>query len=340
MRFGITADFRNPRQWRRPYPDLYQDLFVQIKRAEELGYDNVWLTEHHFTEDGYNPSLLPSAAAIAAQTTRIRIGTFILLLPYQHPVRAAEDVANVDIISNGRFDFGVGQGYSYHEFNALCLDRGTRARRLYEALDIYKRLHTEERVSYQGEFTQIEELHLSPKPVQTPHPPIWIGARGPKGIRRAAQHGHHLMATFGPDPAPLYIETLKAEGRNPDDFKVAQLRMIYIADSEDQAWDECQDHLFHLLEFYQDILEGAKDAEGDDAPLPVTRPQDMRDSILKDVFMVGTADQVAEKIETFYRDFVCTDLVTYMQFPGMEVAKGTRSMERFAQEIMPAFRNR
>lgn len=340
MRFGLMEDFRNPLQWRLPFPDLYRELLAQIKHSEELGYDHVWLTEHHFTEDGYNPSLLPTAAAIAAQTTRIRIASFILLMPYNHPVRVAEDVALVDIVSDGRFDFGVGQGYSYHEYNALCLDRSTRARRLYEAMDIYERLHKEERVTFKGEFTQIEDLHLSPKPVQRPHPPIWVGARGPKGIRRAAEHGYHLMATFGPDPAPLYLETLRAEGHDPDDFKIAQLRMGHIAESEDQAWDECQDHLFHLLEFYQDILEGANDAEGDDVPLPVKQPRDIRDSVLKDVFMVGTAEQVAEKIETFCRDFVCTDLVMNMQLPGMEVGTCTRSIERFAKEIMPAFRDR
>ena len=118
MRFGFMEDFRNPLKWRRPFPDFYEALLHQIERAEDLGYDHVWLTEHHFTEDGYNPSLLPTAAAIASRTTRIRIGTFILLLPYQHPVRCAEDVACVDIFSNGRFDFGaslfVHGGYSWH----------------------------------------------------------------------------------------------------------------------------------------------------------------------------------------------------------------------------------
>ncbi|MGB1885456.1 MAG: LLM class flavin-dependent oxidoreductase [Gammaproteobacteria bacterium] len=338
MRFGIGADFRNPAAWRRPFPDLYADLLGQIRAAEDLGFDNVWLSEHHFTEDGYNPSLLPTAAAIAAQTTRIRIGTFILLLPYQHPVRAAEDIANVDILSNGRFDLGVGQGYSFHEFNALRLERKSRARRLYEGLDIMKRLFTEEKVTYDGEFTRISELKLSPKPVQQPYPPIWIGARGPKGIRRAAEHGHHLIATFGPDPAPLYVESLKSFGRNPDDFKIGQLRMIYIADSEEQAWDECEDHLFHLFDFYKDIVIDAMDAEGDDKPFPVQRAADLRHSPVKDGVMVGTAQQVSEKMEAFQRDFMCTDLVCYMQFPGMDVAKGTKSMEQFARHVMPAFR--
>lgn len=340
MRFGLVEDFRNPVQWRRPFPDLYRDLFAQVRHAEEVGFDHVWLTEHHFTEDGYNPSLLSTAAAIAAQTTRIRIASFILLLPFNHPVRVAEDVANVDIISDGRFDFGVGQGYSYHEFDALCVDRSTRARRLYEALDIYERLHSEERVSHDGEFTRIKDLFLSPKPVQKPHPPIWIGARGPKGIQRAARRGYNLMATFGPDPAPLYIETLKAEGRDPTDFRVSQLRMGHIADSEDQAWDECQEHLFHLLEFYQDILQGANDAEGDDQPLPVKEPRDIRESVLKDVFLVGTVDQVGEKLAAFFDEFVCTDFVMHFQLPGMHVPTCNRAIERFAREVVPAFRDR
>ena len=102
MKFGIIHDFRNPPQWRRPYPELYHALLDQIVRAEEFGYDNVWLAEHHFTEDGYNPSSLPTAAAIAARTSRIRIGTYILLMPFQQPVRVAEDTTCIDIWSNGR----------------------------------------------------------------------------------------------------------------------------------------------------------------------------------------------------------------------------------------------
>jgi len=82
MSFGFSEDFRNPKQWRRPFPELYKALRDQIVRCEELGYDNLWLTEHHLTEDGYNPSLLPTAAAVAARTSRMRIGTLVLLLPW------------------------------------------------------------------------------------------------------------------------------------------------------------------------------------------------------------------------------------------------------------------
>ena len=338
MRFGFMEDFRNPVQWRRPFPEFYAAILAQIERAEELGYDHVWLTEHHFTEDGYNPSLLPTAAAIASRTQRIRIGSFILLLPYQHPVRAAEDVTCIDIFSNGRFDLGIGQGYSYHEFNALCLDRRERGRRMRESIEIMRRLFTEERVTFEGEFTQIRELRLSPKPVQQPHPPIWIGARGPVAIRNAAKLGYHLMATLGPDPAPLYLETLAAEGRDPGDFKVAQLRMVYVAESEDQAWNDVQEHFFHLSTFYHDILSEAKDAEGDDAPLPYSKPEEIRRAPGAANLMIGTPAQVIERLERFRDQYHCTDFIMATQFPGLDPAKGTRSLELFAKEVMPRFR--
>ncbi len=339
MRFGFMEDFRNPIEWRKPFPDFYKAILDQIVHGEELGYDSVWLTEHHFTEDGYNPSLLPTASAIATRTSRIRIGSFILLLPYQHPVRAAEDVACIDIFSDGRFDFGIGQGYSYHEWNALCMDRRTRGERMRESIDIIKRLYTEERVSYDGKYTQIKEMTLSPKPVQQPYPPIWIGARGPKAVKSAAKLGYHLMATIGPDPAPLYIETLKEEGRDPADFNIVQLRMVYVADTYDQAWDDCEDHLWHLLTFYQDILSEAKDADGDERPLPASGPKELRRSPVAKAMLIGSPDEVGKKLEDFCRDYECTDFIMDTQLPGLDPAKASRSMELFARELMPSFRD-
>src|SRR5262245_6689831 len=217
VKVGFMEDFRNPQPWRRPYPELYRALLDQIVRAEELGYVKVWLTEHHFTEDGYNPSLLPTAAAVAARTSRIRIGTFVLLLPFQHPVRVAEDATCVDILSNGRFDLGVGQGYAAKEFQALCMPREERSARLAEGEQLIRRLWNEETVSFDGKFTRVKDLTLSPRPVQRPMP-LWIGARAEKATRRVGRMGCHLMATIGPDPAPWYVDALKQSGRDPKDF--------------------------------------------------------------------------------------------------------------------------
>ncbi len=115
---GLMFSFRNPATWRRPFPEVYADQLRLIREAEALGYDTIWLTEHHFAEDGYSPSVLPIAGAIAAQTERVRIGTFLVLLPLNNAIRLAEDVATLDVISNGRIDLGVGQGYAVHEYAA------------------------------------------------------------------------------------------------------------------------------------------------------------------------------------------------------------------------------
>jgi alkanesulfonate monooxygenase SsuD/methylene tetrahydromethanopterin reductase-like flavin-dependent oxidoreductase (luciferase family) len=110
IRFGPWYDFRNPVQWRQPADRLYREILDQIASGENNGFDDMWLSEHHFIEDGYLPSILPAAAAIAARTNRIRIASGVLLMPLHNPIRLAEDIATVDVISGGRFELGVG-GY-------------------------------------------------------------------------------------------------------------------------------------------------------------------------------------------------------------------------------------
>lgn len=114
----------------------------------------------------------------------------------------------MDIFSNGRFDLGVGQGYSYHEFNAFCMPRKERTARITEGVQLIQQLWTAPPVTFDGKFTQVKDMTLSPLPVPQPHVPLWIGARAEKATRRVARLGCHLMATFGLDPAPWYIDEL------------------------------------------------------------------------------------------------------------------------------------
>ncbi len=336
MQVGFMEDFRNPAPWQRRPPELYRAILDQIRRAEELGYDNVWLTEHHFTDDDYNPSLLPTAAAVAAVTSRIRIGTFVLLLPFQHPARLAEDATCVDILSNGRFDLGVGQGYSAEEFEAFCMPRSERSARLAEGVDLVLRLWREKSVSFEGKFTRVKNMRLSPRPVQRPHPPLWIGARAEKAVRRAARVGCHLMATIGPDPAPWYVDELEKCGRDPKDFSIAQLRMVYVAPTEDQAWEDTAPHIHSMMGFYGRILAEANDAEGDKSVWTIKRPEEIRHSSFGEAAMIGTPDQVARKLERFKKEFRCTHLVMSTQLPGMDPRKGTAALEFFAKELLPS----
>ena len=339
MRFGLMYDFRNPEKWHMAEPLFYRAMLDQMVEAENLGFDHVWLTEHHFTEDAYNPASLSMAAAVAAVTEKIRIGTFILLLPFIHPVRAAEDVVLADILSNGRFDLGVGQGYTHNEFNAFKIDRKERGPRLAEGVELIRKLFTERNVTFDGRYTQVENMTLSPRAVQNPHPPIWVGARGPKAIRRAAELDAHLMTTLGPDPAPLYVETLEKLGKDPQDYKIAQLRMVYCAENEDQAWTEIQEHLAHVFGYYETVLREASDVEGDELPMPFNSPEEIRNSVLTEgAVIVGTPEQVSEKVAEFEKNFHCTDFILSSHFAGIDPAKSSRSNELFAKYVMPNFR--
>jgi hypothetical protein len=148
LNVGLLFPFRNPPAWRKPFADFYADQLAQTRIAEELGYDEIWLTEHHFAEDGYSPAILPIAAAIAAITKYIRIGTYLVLLPLHNAVRVAEDAATIDIISNGRFDLGLGQGYAPGEFAAYGVDRKTRAGRLEEGIEVIRGAWTKDDFSF------------------------------------------------------------------------------------------------------------------------------------------------------------------------------------------------
>lgn len=148
LRFGLWYDFRNPPRWRQDPTGLYRAIVDQIVRAERLGWDDVWLSEHHFIDDDYTPSMLPLACAIAARTQRIHIGTSVLLLPLHDPLRVAEDAATVDVMSGGRLELGVAGGYRLAEFRGFDVATGSRASRMEEAVPLLRALLSGERVHH------------------------------------------------------------------------------------------------------------------------------------------------------------------------------------------------
>src|SRR4051812_43174143 len=167
MRFGLWYDFRNPPGSGRPSRDLYRETLDQIVYAEELGFDDIWLSEHHFVPDGYLPSCLPMAAAIAGRTERVSIGTNILLPHFHHPIRLAEDCAVVDLLSSGRFILGVAVGYRLEEFGPFGIDRRRRGSITEEAIEVLRRCCTEENY---GRHFHYDGVRCTPKPVQQPIP--------------------------------------------------------------------------------------------------------------------------------------------------------------------------
>jgi alkanesulfonate monooxygenase SsuD/methylene tetrahydromethanopterin reductase-like flavin-dependent oxidoreductase (luciferase family) len=341
MNFGLLMPFQNPPRWAKPYPQLYREQIEQIVRAEELGFDTIWLTEHHFDIDGWSPSLLPLAAGIATRTQRIRIGTFILILPFQNALRVAEDTATVDILSNGRFDLGVGKGYRIKEFDGFGIARDQREARMEEDLEVIRGAWTRERFSYKGQFYNLKDVSLAPRPVQQPHPPVWIGARGKKAVERAARLGCHLMGTGEISLQRFYDQALQQYGRKPQDYHLAQLRWVYVAESRERAWDEVGDHMHYLFTSAFPLLKEAGDLRADRAmrePPPLEALRNIDPTIPGGAPIVGTPDDCVKAVQHYRQETRVTHLALGMHLPGLASEKVLRSMELFARQVMPKFK--
>ncbi|OCB28839.1 hypothetical protein A5675_06750 [Mycobacterium malmoense] len=307
-----------------------------------MGFDEAWLTEHHFIDDGYSPSLLPIGAAIAARTRRIRIGTFLLLLPLHNPVRVAEDTATVDLISGGRFDLGVGLGYRRGEFDDQGVPARERAGRMQENLTVVRRLLSGEPVTVDGRYTKLHDIRISPPALQRPHPPIWVGGTAPKAVERAARMGLHFL-TGGPGSANTYDDALRANGKDPQDFRVAAMWPTFVAPDRERAWELAAKPLHYMASGYTEWTaeaEGTADAPERIAALPsvgeIVRDQSF--DFFGQPVLVGTPDDVIAQIEAYRARSRLTDLVCGMALPGMPPDHIRAGMELFAREVIPHFR--
>ena len=268
-------------------------------------------------------------------TTRIRIGTYLYLLPLHNAVQVAEDVAVVDVLSGGRFDFGIGLGYSPAEFSAYGVSLKDRGTLMEEGLAVLQGLWTREKFSFSGKHYQLKDVALTPKPVQSPHPPIWVGAFGDKAIDRAARFGCHF---FGNEFVQAGFESaVQRHGGKPEQFNAGHLRFSHVAESRDEAWANVQDHLHYMFRMYA-IWGG--DAQADAAVAQLPPPHELRNFTgpLIGSPLVGTADDVLQGLQQLQEQTRVTDLVAGMHPPGIAPALSRRSMELFAKHVMPALR--
>jgi alkanesulfonate monooxygenase SsuD/methylene tetrahydromethanopterin reductase-like flavin-dependent oxidoreductase (luciferase family) len=340
--FGLLMDFRNPARWARPLREIYRDYLDEAVLAEELGYDHVWTTEHHFSEDAWSSSVLPILAAIAARTSRIRLGTCIAVLPLNNPIRIAEDVATVDLISGGRLDFGVGPGISVKEFNTFGVPRKQRKARMYEGLEILRRCFTEDQFSFKGKYYDFPDVRMTLKPVQKPFPPLWVAAVGEKSLQQAASAGYHLAGSGMVESQRIYDAALRQAGRNPDDYHIGQLRVFYLAENRDRAWDDIEEHLHYELNWHRELFLEAADATlQKELNLPELPPVGELRKTGTGFFVpaiVGTPDDAIRMIEAYRSETRVTHMVMWTQLPGLDPRKARRSMELFAKYVIPQFR--
>jgi alkanesulfonate monooxygenase SsuD/methylene tetrahydromethanopterin reductase-like flavin-dependent oxidoreductase (luciferase family) len=343
LQFGVLWSFRNPEWARVPWEQLYGSHLDLVAESEQMGFDEAWLTEHHFVADGYSPSLFPIGAAVAARTRRMRIGTFLLLLPLHNPVRVAEDTATLDLISDGRFDLGVGLGYRLGEFDDQGVPARERAGRMQEGLTIVRQLLSGESVTIDGTYNQLRDIRIVPPALQRPHPPMWVGGTAPKAIERAAGMGFHFLSG-SIDSANAYDDALRAGGRDPQDFHIAATRPTYVAPTREQAWEIAAQPLRHMaVNYLQWTMEakGVSDPEhAAEAAVPsvddIVRAQSM--DFFGEEALVGTPADVIEQIEDYRSRCRLTHLVCMLPLPGMPPDEIRAGMDLFAREVIPNFR--
>lgn len=330
MRFGYFLDFRNPPGSALSFAEFYAEMFEQIEYAEQAGFDSVWLSEHHFTEDGYLAPIMPALAAVAARTRRVALGTFILLAPFYHPLRLAEDAAFIDVISNGRLRLGIGLGYRVEEFEVFGVPRTQRLGRTLEAIEIMRRAWTGERFSFEGKYFQFQNVRVVPRPISQPHPELLWGGMAPKAIERGAELGLSFACNLGAKEVKLYHDALRRRGKDPAAFNVVSSRPIYIADTAEQAWADIEQPLTYQAQVYAKWL---SEAAGADQTFFVPDTGWLQRSAV-----FGAPQEVTARLREWLARNPITELAVVMQLPGLDPAKASRSLERFATEVLPALR--
>ena len=334
LNFGLLYDFRNPAQWRRPFTQIYSETFEQIRWADEAGFDNVWLSEHHLVEDGNAPSVLPIAAAVAAQTKKIRIGSAVMILPLHNPIRVAEDAATVDIISGGRFELGLAAGYNKAENESFGIPLFERGRRMNEELQIIRGLLDGETVNFEGKYYQVKNAKLAPLSAQQPRLPLWVGGFTPKGTERAAKYGDGFMAVGGPTPDLFasYVAALQAQGKPTTDLRLAGgfFWLIPSADPE-KTWAEAAPHVIYQLNLYSKWFE--------ESGFPIL-PHIQDEAHLKatGIFNVVDVDTCIAMLRGFADAVPLTHYYAFVVPPGMPPSWAQPHLELFADKVIPAFR--
>jgi alkanesulfonate monooxygenase SsuD/methylene tetrahydromethanopterin reductase-like flavin-dependent oxidoreductase (luciferase family) len=320
-----------------PYDVYYQQILEQIELAEELGWECFMFNEHHFLGYGglaANPSVLLAAAA--ARTSKIHLGPCIAILPLRHPLNSAEDYAMVDAISGGRLEFGIGSGNTEMDYKIFGVTRENDRQRLHEAIDVILKVWGNERVSHKGEFWEFDELTLYPRPIQQPHPPIWMAGTSAEGLGWAGRRGYHIMTVGHPHPpekvgpgVEAWKRGLIEAGFDPKDKHCQFHVRTHVNENAAQAGSIAM----AAIKRYDEISRIGRRSLT--AP-PGEYDWDMMLATGRNNY--GNPAQCIEQIHNATRHYYFDTLTTTFNFGGIPHAEILKSMRLFAKEVMPAFR--
>ena len=312
----------------------FKELMEQARQAEKLGFSDL-LTGMHYA--GYPLSqfqLMPFLSRVMGEVPNMRIVTGIILLSLHKPLDMAEQLATMDVMSDGRLVFGAGLGYREVEFKGFGTTQSERVPRLEENLEAIKRLWTEEHVNMKGSHFELVDCTLSLKPLQKPMPPIWFGANADAAVRRAAKladtwfvNPHQRMDTIERQ-LDVYRAALDEFGK-PFPKELPLMREIFVAGSREEAMRLARPYLEEKYKVYHEWGQDKAMPKGDD-----DLGQDF-DELMRDRFLFGSPDEVAEQIIGYNKRLGVTHMVLGLHWVGMPHSQVIDSMNLFAEEVMP-----
>jgi natural product biosynthesis luciferase-like monooxygenase protein len=318
--------------------DFYRKMLEQIVEMDRLGFDDVWMTEHHFHVYGGLVPHPPTFLAAAAQATqRIHLGSAISVLPLHNPLMVAESYAMVDVISGGRLEFGLGRGSALKEFAEFKISHDDSATRMREAVEIIRQAWGDERFSFHGELFDYDDMDVQPKPVQRPHPPFWVGASRSDGtFIWAGEQGFNLMTLpymYEGDVlrewVDHYREHLVGAGHHPSSREVLGKFHIYVAESDAKAREEAMPY----LQNYRDIA-----GQRNSGLVAGTGGRiDLDEQIRRGDVIAGDPQRVIDVIHQWRERLGLTTISGTVFFGGMPQELALRNIRLFAERVIPAF---
>jgi probable F420-dependent oxidoreductase len=310
----------------------FQETLAIVRLADRLGFDSITKTAHYSAYPFQMLQLVPMLARLAAETSRLRLNAGVLLLPLLSPLHVAEEFATLDVISGGKVILGVGLGYRDVEFKAFGVPRTQRARRFEANLVAVRRLWTEDKVSMKADHFELDDASCLPKPLQRPHPPIWVGANADRAVERAARLGDCWYIGPGVEIATverqmeLYRRALDAAGK-PFPAELPMRREVFVAKTRAEAIRLCAPYLGAKYKAYHSW---GQELPADDSGFD----QDF-ESLIGDRFLIGSPDEVAEQILAIHRRLGVNHLVMSTEWAGMPESLAIETIDMIAKELFP-----
>ena len=343
MKFGLFQLLHSADKG--PAEEVYANALEQAKLADDLGFEGIWLAEHHFSSYGYSPNPLTFAVKVADHTKHVRIGTAVVVLPLYHPLRLAEEIALSDQLTGGRLDVGLGRGYQRYEFERLGLNLDDSRPLFDEALEIILGALTQESFSYEGKYYQIPETTIFPRPLQKPHPPFWIAAQSPPSIVDAVQRGYNCITGGSSAPSgrvlqswEVFRDAVNEAGLSwPQEFTIQS--QVHVAENDETARAQTQNALWHLRSAGALRANTQKVVAG--LAIEQPQPNEPDPNLMYDEWLLfGDAETTKRKLQRLLDITGITYLNCVFAIGRLEHKEVLKSMERFARDVMPHFKDK